>query len=65
MVPVETEFIHNEKKYHQANGDPDRQPKDVDKGKYLTFHQVSPGYYQVIFKHNNLFSQKNTTIPAF
>jgi len=37
MKTFDAEFIHNEKKDHQANGETDCQAKDVDEGEDFIF----------------------------
>ena len=62
MKAINVEFRHDEKKDHQANGKPECQSKDVDKGEDLILHQVSPCRLQIVFKHTLFY--KDDTIPV-
>jgi hypothetical protein len=66
MKIIKTEFVHDEKEDHHANGYPGCQSENVDQGKHLAFYQVSPGYFQIIFEHaGNLDRLSSKRVPVF
>ena len=57
MKIIETEFIHDENKDHQANRDTNSKTKNIDHWKNLVLTKITPRDSEIIFDHNLLFKQ--------
>jgi len=54
VVPVVTEFIHDEQGNQEKTRQPNSQPDDVNEGVNFIFLQIPPGNGQVIFYHDEI-----------
>ena len=52
MVPVETQFMPDVVEDQQASGKPGGQAKQVDEGYEFIPHQVAPGDFEIVVKHD-------------
>ena len=53
MKPVIAKFIHDKQEDHHAHGNADGKTQYIDERKHFTLHQVTPGNFEIIFKHCN------------
>ena len=55
MKTIDAEFIHDVQENHHANGDANGQSEDIDEGKNLILHQITPGRNEIVPDHESLF----------
>jgi len=54
IEPVKTQFKAHVLQYQQAGGHADRESGDIDERKGFILHQVAPGSFKIVLKHDPL-----------